>query len=111
MAECVHHFLVGGVFENFCNLICPRFTRQFGKVTVFDMRHRFAGKSSFKVFDGDGFNAGVVVRHGFHSCRLICSSNRYGVNNRYYLLIGKIDYINKFNSLFIFISHPDVNIR
>ena len=53
------HQVIGGFFKDFCHIVGTRFTRQLGEIAVFDMRHRFAGKSGFKILDGDG----ILVCH------------------------------------------------
>ncbi|MDB5852950.1 MAG: hypothetical protein JWR22_991 [Herminiimonas sp.] len=53
VAEGVHDFLIGGVLEDFRDIICSGLAGEFGEITVLDMGHRFAGEGSLEVFDGD----------------------------------------------------------
>jgi hypothetical protein len=57
MAKGVHHLLVGGGLKSAGGLFVACFARQFGEITVLDVRHRLAGKGSFEV--GQGLDVGA----------------------------------------------------
>jgi hypothetical protein len=50
----MHHFLLGGFLENARGGFIPGGAAELGELAVFNVRHRFAGKGGFKVFDRGG---------------------------------------------------------
>jgi hypothetical protein len=97
VAKGVCHFLVGGCFKRFGDGDCAGGARQSGEIALFNVGHRLAGKGGFEIFDGDGLDlAGhVVLLIRRYSINLM---NRYGRNDSYGRVIGKIDCFHQCDS-------------